>query len=54
MRILADECCPAPVVEALRADGHDVWYAASEASGSPDSAIRPLTVPPTEAVPERY
>jgi len=26
MRLLADECCPAPVVAALRAAGHDVLY----------------------------
>lgn len=39
MNILADECCPLRVVEALRADGHDVWYAANEASGSPDADL---------------
>lgn len=39
MRILADECCPLSVVEALREDGHDMWYAASEGSGSTDSAL---------------
>ena len=28
MLFLADECCPRAVVERLRADGHDVRYAA--------------------------
>ncbi|TPW08592.1 MAG: hypothetical protein FD124_334 [Alphaproteobacteria bacterium] len=28
MRFLADECCPKAVVDRLRADGHDVRYAA--------------------------
>ncbi|MBU6408679.1 MAG: DUF5615 family PIN-like protein [Alphaproteobacteria bacterium] len=28
IRFLADECCPKAVVDRLRADGHDVRYAA--------------------------
>ncbi len=44
MNILADECCPARVVTALRADGHDVWYAAEEASSTPDADLLALSV----------
>jgi hypothetical protein len=27
MRFLADECCDAALVDALRSDGHDILYA---------------------------
>ncbi len=39
MNFLADECCPAPVVEALRASGHDVLYVLETAAGSVDLEV---------------
>ena len=39
MRFLADECCDAPMVSALRADGHDVLYVVETMSGADDDAI---------------
>lgn len=39
MNILADECCPAYLVEALREDGHDVQYIAEIAPSTADSDV---------------
>ena len=39
MRFFADECCSANVVAALRADGHDVVYAAESFASEPDTVI---------------
>lgn len=39
MRILADENVPGPVVTALRAAGHDVFWAKEEAPGAPDHEV---------------
>lgn len=39
MRLLADECCSAGLVSALRADGHDVLYALEACPGASDDAI---------------
>lgn len=39
MRFLADECCPKAVVDQLRADGHDVRYAAETDHRAPDSGL---------------
>jgi predicted nuclease of predicted toxin-antitoxin system len=39
MRLLADECCPAPVVAALRAAGHDVLYGLEWGPGLSDLDI---------------
>lgn len=39
MRLLADECCDAGMVEALRADGHDVLYAVEIMQGATDDQI---------------
>jgi hypothetical protein len=33
MRLLADENFPKPIVEALRADGHDVLWARTDLAG---------------------
>lgn len=42
MRILADECCPRAVVEAMRAEGFDVRYAAETDARSPDTRLLSL------------
>jgi hypothetical protein len=34
MRLLADENFPKPIVEALRADGHDVLWARADLAGT--------------------
>lgn len=39
MNFLADECCDAPLVEVLRAQGHDVLYAVESMEGAPDQAV---------------
>lgn len=39
MRILADECCDAGLVDALRADGHDVLSVSSTTPGAADSDV---------------
>ena len=39
MKILADECCPANMVAALRNDGHDVVYVAETAPSTKDTNI---------------
>jgi len=33
MRFLADECCAASLVQALRQDGHDIVYVGEEFAG---------------------
>lgn len=42
MRILADECCDARIVAALRADGHDVLFVADDFSRTPDATLLDL------------
>jgi len=42
MKFLADECCPAPVVRALRAAGHDVLSIAEAAASMPDPQVLDL------------
>lgn len=39
MRFLADECCDTGMVDALRADGHDVLYAVESLCGATDDEI---------------
>lgn len=39
MRLLADENFPKPVVEALRADGHDVLWARTDCAGWKDLVL---------------
>ncbi len=39
MRLLADECCDAGLVLALRADGHDVLYSAETSQGASDEEV---------------
>lgn len=39
MKLLADECCAARLVGALRDHGHDVLYAAETMQGKPDRSI---------------
>ena len=39
MRFLADECCDGGLVRALRADGHDVLFAAESLPGAPDDDV---------------
>ena len=39
MRFLADECCDAALVDALRSDGHDVLYAIESLRGATDDDI---------------
>jgi predicted nuclease of predicted toxin-antitoxin system len=39
MNFLADECCDAALVEALRVDGHDVVYATESLSGATDEEL---------------
>ncbi len=42
MRILADENFPRPIVEALRADGHDVLWARTDCAGWKDVVLLDL------------
>ena len=39
MKFLADECCDAALVNALRVDGHDVLYVAESLRGATDEGI---------------
>jgi predicted nuclease of predicted toxin-antitoxin system len=39
LRFLADECCDAALVDALRKDGHDVLYAVDSLRGATDDDI---------------
>lgn len=39
MKFLADECCDAALVQALRTDGHDVLYALESLCGGSDDEI---------------
>ncbi len=39
MKLLADECCDAGLVAALRASGHDVRYVAEEQPGLTDEEV---------------
>lgn len=39
MRFLADECCDAGLVKALRTDGHDVLCIAEQCAGSSDNDV---------------
>ena len=39
MKILADECCDAPLIQALREDGHDVFYVLESLRGATDDDI---------------
>ena len=39
MRFLADECCDAGLVDALRNDGYDVLYAVESLCGATDEAL---------------
>jgi predicted nuclease of predicted toxin-antitoxin system len=39
MKFLADECCDAPLVHALRQDGHDVLYAVESLRGATDDEL---------------
>lgn len=42
MRILADECCDAELVMALRSDGHDVRYIGETDKGIKDIQVRAI------------
>jgi predicted nuclease of predicted toxin-antitoxin system len=42
MRLLADENFPKPIVEALRAGGHDVLWARTDLAGTSDIALLDL------------
>ena len=39
MKLLADECCDVALVEALRADGHDVLYVLESLRGASDEEV---------------
>lgn len=39
MNFMADECCDQPLVEGLRADGHDVVYIREVMAGAEDAAV---------------
>jgi predicted nuclease of predicted toxin-antitoxin system len=39
MKLLADECCDVALVEALRADGHDVLYVIETLRGAADDEV---------------
>lgn len=39
MRLLADECCDAGLVEALRRDGHDVTYVLESMRAASDTEV---------------
>lgn len=39
MRFLADECCDAALVDALRSDGYDVLYAVETLRGATDDEL---------------
>ena len=44
MRLLADENFPKPIVEALRAGGHDVLWARTDLAGASDLALLDLAL----------
>jgi predicted nuclease of predicted toxin-antitoxin system len=44
VNIVADECCDAPLIDALRNEGHDVLYVKELAPGSDDSTVLQLSV----------
>jgi hypothetical protein len=44
VNIVADECCDAPLIDALRNEGHDVLYVTEFAPGSDDSTVLQLSV----------
>jgi predicted nuclease of predicted toxin-antitoxin system len=44
VKILADECCDAILVSALRGDGHDVLYIKEIAPGSDDATVLAMAV----------
>jgi predicted nuclease of predicted toxin-antitoxin system len=39
VRFLADECCDAGLIDALRSDGHDVLYAVESLRGATDETL---------------
>jgi predicted nuclease of predicted toxin-antitoxin system len=39
MKLLTDECCDVALVEALRADGHDVLYVLESLRGALDEEV---------------
>jgi predicted nuclease of predicted toxin-antitoxin system len=39
MRLLADENFPGPIIEELRAEGHDVFWARTDCSGWKDAVL---------------
>ncbi len=39
LRFLADECCDAGLIDALRNDGYDVLYAVESLRGAPDEVL---------------
>jgi predicted nuclease of predicted toxin-antitoxin system len=39
VKLAADECCDALLVNGLRQDGHDVWYVMESARGMDDQSI---------------
>lgn len=43
-RLLANDNCPRPSVQALRSAGYDVRFVAEESSGSPDEAVMAIPV----------
>ena len=45
MRILADENFPKPIMEALRADGHDVLWARTDFAAAKDVVLLDLANP---------
>lgn len=51
MRLLADENFPKPIVEALRADGHDVLWARTDLAGTSDVALLDLAESKARIVP---
>ncbi|MEX2142887.1 MAG: DUF5615 family PIN-like protein [Pirellulales bacterium] len=44
MNTVADECCDALLVSALRSDGHDVLYVKETAPGSDDTTVLQMSV----------
>jgi predicted nuclease of predicted toxin-antitoxin system len=51
MRLLADENFPRPLVEALRAEGHDVLWARSDCAGWKDVLLSELAESEARIVP---
>lgn len=50
MRLLADENFPKPIVEALRAEGHDVLWAHTDLTGAKDVVLLDLAEPDARIV----